>query len=322
VNGASIEVRLCAEIPEQNFMPSVGLIKQLQWPQQDFLRIDAGYAQGNVLSPYYDSLLAKIIVHGNDRVQAVQHLREAMNSLYIEGIQTNQDWLVGIIHQKIFLQDTLTTDYLDQYQVDHASQFPSWLAPALIAIYQHSYAQPGASNNPWYQSVGYSVIQKPQTHMIYQNDQAIEITINQKESGLFAISQHDDYLAELQINQPSNKILSFTWQDKSMQAHVFLSDNHITLRLLGEVFQYQRYPISDAVATSDHSGELTAPLPGSVVKVLVKQGDAVKKGDRLLIMEAMKMEHPLIAPFDGVIESIHAQQGDRVALGNVLVIVS
>jgi 3-methylcrotonyl-CoA carboxylase alpha subunit len=318
IDGSAIEVRLCAEMPEKNFMPSIGFIKKIKWPDRDDIRVDAGYQQGDVLTPYYDSMLAKIIVHGKGRREAVKHLKDAMNALYIDGIQTNRDWVSKIIHEDAFLNDPLPTHYLDQYASTNMSVFPHWLPLALMAIYQARYVPTELANNPWYQS---SVSNQSKTIIAYQDNQPLAFSIQEKNPQAFVVLEQKQQCGKLRLDVVEKNKVLFEYDNIAYQANVFESADHYIIRLLGGCFHYEKYPQCEETSAEHCSGELTAPLPGSVVKVMFQQGDQVTKGDRLVVMEAMKMEHAVTAPFDGVIEKMHVAEGDRVSLGELLVVV-
>jgi 3-methylcrotonyl-CoA carboxylase alpha subunit len=319
IDGVAIEVRLCAEMPEKNFMPSVGLIKHLRWPSQPFVRIDSGYEQGDCLTPYYDSLLAKVIVHGKDHGQAIRHLQEAMNTLVIDGIQTNQDWILSIIHEDIFLTGRLFTHFLDQYRPEKKNIFPSWVAPALIRLSQRFSFSAEQEHNPWYHHTRLSNA-TDSFHVIFYLEQGKKIAyrIVEKSEKIFEISDDLKTLGNIMIHSWGVDQISFLWDGQIIKAYVAARKHSLSIRIQDALFYYHAYPMNVSTVNETHSGELCAQLPGSVVKVLVRIGDPVQKGDRLLVMEAMKMEHALLAPFSGVVEKIETTEGARVSLGQVL----
>ena len=328
IDGVAIEVRLCAEMPEKNFMPSVGLIKNLKWPNQPSIRIDSGYEKGSLVTPYYDSMLAKIIAHGKNREDAVHRLQDAMNSLTIEGIQTNQDWILNIIHEEVFSTDRLSTHFLDQYQASQKNDFPRWLAPALMMIYQRFTISTEQKNNPWYQNAGISNATRPVFGAIdlLNNDakSPISLRIIEKDGMVFEVFHHLEMLGVVPVDVVSLNCLSFFWNNHSIKAYLNDGRHHLSVRMLGDAFYFKTYLIQDksyaAKSEEHHFGELHAKLPGSVVKVMIQEGAQVQKGDRLLVIEAMKMEHAMLAPFNGVVQKIFVEEGDLVSLRQLLVV--
>jgi 3-methylcrotonyl-CoA carboxylase alpha subunit len=321
IDGVAIEVRLCAEMPEKNFMPSVGLFKQLRWPDLPYVRIDSGYEKGDVITPYYDSLFAKMIVHGKDRNEAVRRLQEAMNTLVIEGIETNQDWILNIIYEDIFLTGRLFTHFLDQYHPEKKNSFPSWVAPALIRLSQRFSFSTEQEHNPWYHNTRLSnATDSSQVIFYLEQSKKIAFRIVEKSEKNFEISHDLKTLGNLMIHSWGVDEISFLWDGQIIKAYIATRKHSLSIRIQDAVFYYHAYPMNDSAVNETHSGELCAQLPGSVVKVLVRKGDPVQKGDRLLVMEAMKMEHALLAPFSGVVEKIETKEGERVFLGQLLVI--
>jgi len=310
IDGAAIEVRLCAEMPEKNFMPSVGLIKKLQWPQQYNVRVDTGYHTGDKLTPFYDSLLAKIIVHNKDRASVIADLQKAMNTLYIEGVETNQHWLANIIHEQVFLDKQLATHYLDQYVPSDPVALPKWLAPALVAIYQAQYIP---NNNAWYKT------KDKHTFIYYEEQHKKKIHIIGNNTNNFAVYDKKTSLGDVKLAHIEKNNISVIFNQLELNAVIIESESNYHIRIQNDFVVLSKYPAHSLDDYSEHSGELMAPLPGSIVKLLVKQGDQVNKGDKLIIMEAMKMEHVIKAPIAGEINYIIASDEANVSLGALLV---
>ncbi len=321
IDGVAIEVRLCAEIPENNFMPSAGTITELQWPKYPFMRIDSGYEKGDVITPYYDSMIAKMIVHGKDYQEAVSHLQMGIHALHIRGIQTNQDWISKIIHETFFLKHNLVTNALDQYHPDKQTDFSAWVAPALLMLSQRFSFSNEQKNNPWYRRAQVTNRNQCFRGIIYsEQNKPIALRILEKSEKHFEVSCESETLGVLCIDLQSPSSLSFHWNNQMIKAFVHIHQNHASVRLQGSIFRFKLYPSDEKNECEYHSGELHAQLPGSVVKVLVCEGNRVQKGDRLLVMEAMKMEHAVFAPFNGVIKKIKTEEGARVCLGQELMI--
>ena len=312
-DGCAIEVRLCAEQPQQNFLASVGRIKHMHWPQFTHCRIDSGYEKGHCLSPYYDSMMAKMIVWGATRQEAILRLQRALNLFYVEGLETNRTWLSQIIHLPEFAKKPLSTHFLEDFSCTTKTTLPDDLLLGLWSIYKTLKAKSGDVDQSWQtrdvnKAIVYDEQGKSQTVIVNVVDSLQFDIVGAQKVFIVEVLRVDDHH------------LQFKWQDHLYDIYLFANDDTVEIRHQDHVVTFNLYP-PRKVSDQQTSGHLLAPLPGSVVKVFVNEGDIVKQGDRLIVLEAMKMEHPLLAPYDGVVKSIAVQSGDRVSLGQQLAMV-
>ncbi|MDE3012113.1 MAG: ATP-grasp domain-containing protein [Pseudomonadota bacterium] len=339
LRGHAIEARICAEHPAQDFMPATGKLALLRWPPHHAfaalprigavpaapdVRIDAGYVEGDIVSPHYDSLLAKLIVWGEDREQAMRGLVRALRSCRLAGVASNLDLLARIVDSAAFRHAELDTALIarQQHQLFAPSALPlaASLAGAVVALLQqaHSTARPGA---PW--SAGDSWRQHGAASRLFRLECAgqvhlVSATIEGSGSVRLRAAQlfGDSHGARLHWRSDAAGSWRLDLDGRNFQ---------LTIDAIGNAFMIQgeagRSVVrvlegwTAAAAPAEHAADLRAPLPGRVMAVLVAPGDAVCRGQPLLVLEAMKMEHTLAAPRDGRVSAILCVLEDRVAEG-------
>jgi acetyl/propionyl-CoA carboxylase alpha subunit len=319
--GHAIEARLYAEDPNHDFLPATGTILEWDAPQSDVLRIDAGVAKGAEIGIHYDPMLAKIIAYGDDRETARNKLRYGLERLFVAGVRTNREFLIQVIDHPSFVHGDYHTELIDSELAEltqQSNRIEDHITASAAALYLINLGQArnkilprvptSYRNNPFrdpsvrlqigtnlfeisWRSLGDDVFA-----MSTQDWQA-NVRLVSFEAGKISISI-DEVLRTLRIAES---------QDEFYVQH--LSSSRIVRRL-------PRYPESSA--PSEHESAY-APMPGQVLKVLVETGQHVRIGDALVILEAMKMEQTLRATTEGVVEAILVKQGDVVAPGDRLV---
>ena len=361
IHGHAIEARLYAENPASGFLPSLGTLHHLRMPQAVMfavgaegsdaqsepaaVRIDSGVREGDVISPYYDPMLAKLIVWGHDRAQALERMRSALAKVQIVGVSTNIIFLQRLLTSRAFSTADLDTSLIEREQ---AALFPAptaapfaVLALALCALLE---AEHNATQDPWAHTSGWrmnTILQRtmtladgaqanPQT-----NPQTYAITLDYLATGWrlqhaglstdlrYSASGHDlcvtltDRLSR-KLSDPLSDTSSGTLRDASSEEvvrgvvlredaalHVFYGGEQHVLQILD--------PLAHAGAAEVEAGRLSAPMPGKIIAILVAPGALVEQGTALLIMEAMKMEHTIYAPTAGVVDALFYAVGDQVA---------
>jgi len=340
INGHSIEARIYAENPEKGFLPSIGTLRHMETPGAvSFelggavnlpagVRIDSGVRAGDAISPFYDPMIAKLIVWGADRKQALARMAQALSQYQIVGLATNIAFLKRLVEGQAFSTADLDTGLIER---NHDALFPAAhaapdaaLALAAVSLIEsekdRSAAQSGANAaDPWGQALGWRMNHPYLRTLSFGDEFAAEQPYKVNISYRAA-----DWLFSVGAAQP--QVLSLMSQDGN-DLSIKLGDQavHGTVRRDGDVLHVftngAHYPLAynDPMAhageTEAEGGRLTAPMPGKVVAVLAAKGQEVKKGDALVIMEAMKMEHTIAAPHDGVIDDILYSVGDQVADG-------
>lgn len=321
-NGHAIECRVYAEDPENNFMPSIGQITYLQENIQPNIRIDSGITTNSYISRYYDPMLSKVIAWGENREQARRKLIDALNNYYIAGIKSNLTFLKTILHHQAFIENNITTGFLDKEKLEIAK--PNFLLCAyLTAAIDYLMAQntdPILADNFAYQM-------HLTSHWIKQysiQGQLITVKIIPKKHNEVILSALDSD-PENSINakiklEPANNLLFF---DNGSQLQKFLFQKTAKKTILftqqGNVTVEPHQPNATLDDASHSENHLNAPMPGTIVAILKKANDIIKKGEPLIIIEAMKMEHTIVAPSNGVINSIFYDIGSQVQEGATLV---
>ncbi|WP_263322335.1 biotin/lipoyl-binding protein [Endozoicomonas sp. Mp262] len=312
-HGHAMEARVYAEDPANNFLPSAGRIACLEWPEQDgFVRIDSGVQQGDLVSSWYDPMLAKVIVWGENRSKAIDTLTQSLSSSYQAGVTDNRDYLIFLLSLRDFRNGAIDTSLAEQ-NVHQLTLLQKRKLLVVAALYQYrikSHEAPTGNfssfvtASPFFfyhqeQELSVSVEKKDQLYFLTFADGACKAKASwqQEPVGLSGRLSIEGEIAQCRvIPMPGQKI------------KVFLPDCSLELGLPG----YQQQ------ANERKADSLSAPMNGTVTTIAVKQGQSVVAGETLLTMEAMKMEHMVKAPRDGLIADVFFKAGDQVTLGTPL----
>ncbi len=287
VRGHSIQVRIYAEDPEAGFLPSTGRIQQLQWPELDHGLIDTGVEAGSEIGIHYDPMIAKLVVWGRDRDEALERVRDGLARCVLFGVQTNLAYLSRLLRSEAFVQQRLFTNSIDDGQIEFnepdAQQLAGALARALVAE--------SAGDGVW-QSADQWRLQSPApVHLHFR---------------------HGGEMQEMHL----------TWADvqrarQPEQVHRHRQQIHL---LLDGVRHELTLADSEAAQLALDAGErITAPMPGKIIEVRVAKGDRVHSGEALVVMEAMKMELKITAPADAEVAEVNVKVGEQVAAEHSLI---
>ncbi|NYT64362.1 acetyl/propionyl/methylcrotonyl-CoA carboxylase subunit alpha [Alcaligenaceae bacterium] len=338
-HGHAIEARVYAENPDKGFLPSIGTLSTLNFPahvafQNGDIRIDGGVQQGDTISPYYDPMIAKLIVRGRDRDEARARMAQALGEIQGVGVHTNIAFLRRLMLDPAFAAADLDTGLIER-QHDSLFPAPSAIAPATLALavaallakQGQTNSQPSANavpNDPWAQTDGWRVTsQFQQPFSLIADDVQYELLAQRNGNQWFFTHNGDTVSLQWQAHAqtPSQYELRVQLDGHYAQATVILEQDNIHIFANGSVQVLQRFdPVAHAQDEgSAHQGGLTAPMPGKIIAISVATGDTVKSGDALLVMEAMKMEHTIHAPSDGTVEEIFFGIGDQVTDGVELI---
>jgi acetyl/propionyl-CoA carboxylase alpha subunit len=282
ISGHAIEARLYAEDPARNFLPSTGRLARFRLPGG--LRVDSGFDEGDVVTPHYDPMLAKLIAHGTGRADAAQRLAHACAGVQAWPVKTNANFLTRCLIDRGFLAGDIDTGFIaSRGQALLAKARPSPAAAAALA----NRCEDGPSpRSPGFGPPGFR--------------------LNAPAARRRAIMVDGEEL-ELELDFSGASPPHMT---AGHQLIVFEAGAAFALSLPGDT------PGQSAVVSGD--GTVRAPMPGKVISILVENGQAVKAGQSLVVLEAMKMEHALAAPRDGEIAEIAAKVGDQVIEGALL----
>jgi 3-methylcrotonyl-CoA carboxylase alpha subunit len=328
IHGHAIEARIYAENPEKGFLPSIGTLRHMDTPSAvsfelggtpggvpASVRIDSGVREGDAISPFYDPMIAKLIVWGADRAQALARMSQALAEFQIVGLATNIAFLKRLVEGDAFSSADLDTGLIER---NGATLFPAAAATPVGALALAAMAlvsgEHTGSTDPWANASGWRLNGNYQRTLAFQDDHDYAVALTYHAGGWrmmvdgvafeLALAARDG--ATLSIRLGASALHGTVRRDGDV-FNVFTGGRHYTLA-------YQD-PMAHAGEVEAAGGRLTAPMPGKVVALLARAGQAVKKGEALVIMEAMKMEHTIGAPSDGVVEELLYAVGDQVADG-------
>ncbi len=322
IHGHAIEARICAENPDNNFLPATGSLLVYRKPrctafERGPVRIDDGVSEGDAISPFYDSMIAKLIVHGDTREQALARLDEALAQTHIVGLSTNVQFLRHVVRSPSFSQANLDTALIPREQAVLFNQEPLGLplaaaaaiAQALLHERAEERADPFSRRDGWC-SHGVAVRrfefefrgEPAKAELKYLHDGALSLTVGNVCGAL----SFRDTEEGIEIHFSGQRIVARVYPQGETD-HVF-SARGATQILAIDLLAHAGEGQAD-------TGRLTAPMPGKVVSFAVKAGDKVSKGQALAVMEAMKMEHTIAAPADGTVSELMYAPGDQVAEG-------
>jgi 3-methylcrotonyl-CoA carboxylase alpha subunit len=323
LHGHAIEARIYAENPEKGFLPSIGTLHYLRMPQaHNFetgaaVRIDAGVRQGDAISPFYDPMIAKLIVWGENREQALSRMAQALAEFQVVGLATNIAFLSRLINSQPFASADLDTGLIERH---HAALFPAPQAAPLPVLALAAAAllhteQKAASIDPWTQTAGWRMNGQWQRTLQLSNESGTTaLVLVYQPDGI--LLRHAEQEAGLQIVRVEGAALTLRLGGKAVLGSVIREQEIFHVFHGGQHWQLQwRDPIAHAGEAEVEGGRLTAPMPGKIVALLVAQGAVVEQGAPLLIMEAMKMEHTINAPANGTVAELLYAVGDQVAEG-------
>jgi 3-methylcrotonyl-CoA carboxylase alpha subunit len=322
IHGHAIEARICAENPDNNFLPSTGTLHVYRRPaatafQRGPVRIDDGVREGDAISPFYDSMIAKLIVHGATREEALARLDEALAATHIVGLATNVQFLRYVVRSRSFAQADLDTALIPREAAVLFQQQPvplelaaaAAVAKTLIDERALAGTDPFSRRDAW-RSHGIATRrlefefggEHVKAELVTLHDGALRLALNGRAAPLSFRAAADTI--ELRYGERQARAVVYTLGE---------SDHVFTAAGAAQILSIDL--LAHAGDDASEGGRLTAPMPGKVVSFSVKAGDVVKKGQPLAVMEAMKMEHTIAAPADGTVQELLFAPGDQVAEG-------
>ncbi len=334
LDGHAVEARLYAEDPSAGFLPATGRLRHLRLPQEGpHIRVDTGVRQGDSVTVHYDPMIAKIIAWDADRPAALRRLSAALDSTEVAGLQTNADFLRAVVAHTAFGEADLDTRFIDRHEdaLVPSGEDPPGEALILAALgmvlhwRRDAERQAAASADPWSpwnRASGWRLNDKAYDVLRFR-DGAAERSVAiryLRDGGLGLCLEEGEPVTALGALDADGR-LSATLDGRRRSALVVRHGLEVTViaRAAGGLGGTYRLALIDPVAAAaagvGEGGRLTAPMPGRVVTVLVKPGAAVEKGQPLLVLEAMKMEHTITAPSNGAVTALPYSAGDQVEEG-------
>jgi acetyl/propionyl-CoA carboxylase alpha subunit len=287
LSGHAVEARLYAESPATGFLPSTGVLEHFELPPT--VRADAGVEEGGEVTPFYDPMIAKLIAHAETREAALAELAEACDGVEVWPVKTNAGFLARCLEAPDFIAGDLDTGFIERNLAEltvHPEPSPAALSAAAEAAMAVDETQaPDAS--PWRDLTGFRL------------NAPLETTVRLFLEGKPIIARAAD------AGAPRSALLT--------------DNDEIVVFEAGEAFVFSAHPPSAEDLGAATDGQIRSPMPGKVTGLSVKTGDAVTKGQALLTLEAMKMEHAMTAPFEGTVEAVLVSVGAQVSEGATLV---
>jgi 3-methylcrotonyl-CoA carboxylase alpha subunit len=329
ISGHAIEVRLYAEDPAKNFFPAPGTLHRLRLPESEHdLIVDAGVAEGGEVTLHYDPMIAKLVAHGPSRATAIDRLRAALRSIEVAGVRTNAAFLSAALAHPEFRGGAIDTGFIER----NLGALVAGVAPGeetLVAAALHLALAAAPQNGPWSQADGWRVSgakARPGAPFRFKSPGAaetskvllafrageIEADIDGAKLSLTTAARADG------AHEFSFRSADGVWRNRRMSfaragTRLFVMCEGATHELLIAA------PFEPEEADAGPQRAIAAPLAGRIVSVQAQAGQKVRRGQALVVLEAMKMEHTLVAESEGVIERVACSAGDQVKEGQVIV---
>ncbi|HEU5293245.1 MAG TPA: biotin carboxylase N-terminal domain-containing protein [Burkholderiaceae bacterium] len=336
IGGHAIEARICAENPDANFLPATGTLRTLRWPahvafcrnadaeafhKPAAVRVDAGVREGDAISPYYDSMIAKLIVWGQDRTQALARLDAALAETHIVGLHTNVAFLRRAVSSRAFAQADLDTALIERERAALFDAPPLPLEIAAAGVVAHALADEAVLQDadPWSRRDGFRLHGGARRHF--------HLLRGESEHGVALARLHDGSLRleigaahwPLQVRAQAAQRHDVTLGERRLRLAVYTHGEQVTVFAPeGRADVREVDDIAHAGEGAVSGGQLTAPMPGKLIAYMTKPGERVARGQALAVIEAMKMEHTIHAPRDGVVGEVLYAAGDQVGEGSEL----
>ena len=325
LSGHSFEVRLYAEDPAKGFLPSTGTIACFEQVQQDGVRYDTGIVSGQEISPFYDPMIAKLITTGPTREAARKLMIEALTKTALFGPRTNRDFLIACLANEKFAEGDFSTAFIaEQFSdADLANKEADDTALALLAV-RHFMIDRAAAHA--------KTLGVPARLLNFGTDEtqraAYKLAVGEEEDGLTVHTKSvDDYRVQIgaamvDVHVRSQDGLVAVMESDGVQ---YVTQAHLDGSTMFATIDGHSYSVANVLmrnAASDDAGDgrrVTAPMHGRVVELFVKKGDSVTSGDRLAIIEAMKMQHEILATVNGTVAEVLAAADEQIAADDLMV---
>ena len=319
-NGHAIEARIYAEDPNNDFLPSTGKLIANQIEPKDGIRWDSGVEAGMVIGTDFDPMMAKVIAHGSSRLDAARKLAKELESTHFGGFSTNVEFLASILRHKEFILGNTTTDFIDRFNPTRSltlqdSEQKSVAITAALWLQGLNRSQAVVLEGI---PSGWSNARLPKQRIAFEMDtRLIEIYYMCNRDGSFTVdNQH-----EVVLHDWSESAVDIEIDGIRTLSSISMDGDQLLVQCLGGNKLLIIQPRFKSSQDQEQQGSLVSPMPGKVVELQVKQGDRVKAGDNLLMIEAMKMNHIVKANEDGLIAELFVQENDQLDYGAVLMII-
>ena len=324
INGHAIEARLYAEDPERNFLPSPGTVELWRPAPGDLARFDSGVETGSAVSVEFDPMIAKVITHARTRREAAARLARALEQTTLQGLRNNRDFLVATLRTPAFIAGDTTTDFIDRIDPPRKRSLDAQaLADAAIAATMAGQAAHRATAKvlgSGFRSGWRNSVLPPERTSFKHGEDEIAVRYRSRRDGTFKVEVGDDDPRSVTVFGHGEGGVDLEVDGRRLQLSTVRRQDRWLIHGTDfdvELTELPRLPVPGLL---EIKGGLTAPMPGNVLTTQVKEGDAVREGQLLLILEAMKMQHRITAPFEGSVKELHVREGDQVDNGALLVL--
>jgi geranyl-CoA carboxylase alpha subunit len=312
LNGHAIEVRLYAEDPANSFTPQTGDLIRFEPADGEGIRFDTGVRSGDQVTPHYDPMLAKVVAWGKDRDEARRRLVRALEDTVIFGVTTNRWFLSRIVAHPVFGDGEATTAFLTKDFLEDASLAPVVISQQKLAIAAAVLCQDQAGRSGW------SNAPATETPVVLRHEDKTFELMARHNANQTTVRLGDES-HELTIQNVNPGLLCIIDKGIRQRCQYQRHGDDLYLQALGQAVMVTDLTHQPAAgAMNSGSGRIQATMDGAIIDVPVKAGQAVKQGDTLMVLEAMKMEHPVRADRDGVIRELFANAGDQVKRNQLL----
>ncbi|MBN1650491.1 MAG: acetyl-CoA carboxylase biotin carboxylase subunit [Bacteroidales bacterium] len=324
-NGHAIEARIYAEDPENDFLPSPGQLTFYQEPKGDGIRVDSGIDRPIEVKSFFDPMISKLIAFGANRDLARKKLIQALEHYAIHGLKTNITYLMSVLQNTDYQKNTIDTKFCDH----QSNSLIQWIENereaiskprVLCAFLAHQFAS--KKQDTLWNTIGFWRQMMKINVALDDKDYSVDIIERHSGGALFRV-QNEKYIVCVKEVNPNFIQVAINKDCYKFTLSIDKESNTI-LGISGYNFELKRFDILNGTdfyetALLGQAGDIVkSPMPGKVIKVLVDKGDAVKKGDVLLIVEAMKMENNILAARDGIIEELNVAEADMVDGSKIL----
>ncbi|HBU41168.1 MAG TPA: hypothetical protein DEB59_11990 [Acidimicrobiaceae bacterium] len=326
ISGHSIEVRLYAEDPSNDFLPATGCVDIWQPATGPTVRYDSGIRTGSEVSVEFDPMLAKVISHAPTRSEAALKLALALERTRLHGVVTNRDFLVATLRHEEFLAGNTTTDFISRVEIA-GQRVPSDCeledASIAVALVSQQLNRNSATSLAFMPS-GFRNSSMPSQQMLLLNDdREVQVNYRPRRDGSFEVSIGDsEETKTARLISLDGDRFEIQLDDVRAAGHAVKFGNRWYVDIPAGSLNFvekSRFPEPDS---ADVEGGLTAPMPGKILAINISEGDSVETGQLLVLMEAMKMEHQIVAAFDGSVSEVRVAVGDQVDNGELLVVIA
>jgi propionyl-CoA carboxylase alpha chain len=322
LKGWAVEARLYAEDVSAGFAPASGLIRRFDIPDAEGVRVDAGYVDGSTVSTFYDAMLAKVIASGDTRDQAINRLTDVLHRARIHGVPTNRRLLESVLRHAEFRSGAIDTGFFDRHDpVAMASESFDPLAPVAAAVAAVAQRRAAARVQPMIPWGWRNVAAGPERASFMVGDRSVEVTYTFGRRGVtFAVD--GDPVPEVLLWEATPALVDISAGGVRRR---YLINRFGSVVMVNGPTGEQRLETVERLpepAPTTAPGSMLAPMPGSVTGVACEVGDLVAAGEVLVILEAMKMEHPIAAGEGGLVVELLVSAGDQVESGQLLAVIA